>query len=723
MHTDEEALLLMLRRTLERDPLSRITLNELRNCSWICGTDALPRLLSLSAKNGSLVLPAPTPTRTATAGKGFSSPLRFEPTSAEDSKYSSNQDSLLPLIGLSAEKDSCISVLIVEDVFIIQKVLSKILRTLMPSEVELTVKVATDGDHAVTACQESRFDLVFMDIHLSSCSGIAAAGQVYQYEDERELPRTAIVGVTADPDEAVHRLCLDVGMTMVLQKPITPDAMRECLASHGLPVRTKDELAIFSITEEFSKGEVRGGAKRNAILRSYNQHIQSVNDSVASRSSRSSVRTSTAEATEGGAGHHLTAEPAPSTIVSLRTQSRNCMNAQRTMYNAGGDDSPDLDELELAAPVGVLAQAFFCAIGSVPAARLWPRLIARFRQHAAADQKRLLSEAKGSKRDIPREDFVKAGQEQEWWSLLVAEATAGDPYERPSVQAFAFMDKGLRAAQEDRLTVLPCPSTLLNDAERAASVGEGELLAAVFDGHGGCQASAFCARNLLSKTARHPDFLTDPVSALRSAFSECHETFVSRAIGVTDAGTTALVALVRGGELTVANAGDCRAVLASGGAPARQLTSLHLAADPQERAIVEARGGEVLYYCGTWRVNGMLGVTRSIGDIPCASSVTSEPEISIHTIAPEDEFVILATDGLWDVMSPQEAVQLVREARAEIDAETHAGVSECSSTSSMAQPLDHSVIPEALVADALDRGTGDNVSCVVVFLNEPSRPI
>jgi len=66
-----------------------------------------------------------------------------------------------------------------------------------------------------------------------------------------------------------------------------------------------------------------------------------------------------------------------------------------------------------------------------------------------------------------------------------------------------------------------------------------------------------------------------------------------------------------------------------------------------------------LEFYGVWRVNGDLAVSRAIGDQHLKPFVSAEPEVSTYKIQPEDQCLILATDGLWDEISSQEAVNQV----------------------------------------------------------------
>lgn len=69
-------------------------------------------------------------------------------------------------------------------------------------------------------------------------------------------------------------------------------------------------------------------------------------------------------------------------------------------------------------------------------------------------------------------------------------------------------------------------------------------------------------------------------------------------------------------------------------------------------------GGKLIYW-GRWRVEGVLAVSRSIGDVSLQPFVTAEPEIIEKNIEPEDEYLVLASDGLWDVMENEYVAKMV----------------------------------------------------------------
>lgn len=150
-------------------------------------------------------------------------------------------------------------------------------------------------------------------------------------------------------------------------------------------------------------------------------------------------------------------------------------------------------------------------------------------------------------------------------------------------------------------------------------------------------------------------------SCLIHAYEDVDAAFLASTPESQQSGCTALSVLVAGGELFVANVGDCRAVLCRNG-QALQLSKDQTAADATERARVEARGGKPAYHSDLdqWRINGEIAVSRSIGDRRLKPALTSTPEVLRYTLQEEDEFIVLATDGLWDVITNEEAIHMVK---------------------------------------------------------------
>ena len=111
-------------------------------------------------------------------------------------------------------------------------------------------------------------------------------------------------------------------------------------------------------------------------------------------------------------------------------------------------------------------------------------------------------------------------------------------------------------------------------------------------------------------------------------------------------------------------AGDSRCVLCRKG-KALPLSHDHKPADPVELGRIEAAGG---FVTEAGRINGNLNLSRALGDLkykgdfsrpPSKQIITAEPDVVKHDLQKGDEFIVLACDGIWDVMSNQQAVDFV----------------------------------------------------------------
>ncbi|KOO35445.1 protein phosphatase 1f [Chrysochromulina tobinii] len=186
-------------------------------------------------------------------------------------------------------------------------------------------------------------------------------------------------------------------------------------------------------------------------------------------------------------------------------------------------------------------------------------------------------------------------------------------------------------------------------------------LYAVYDGHGGARAAIFCAERMQGYLTRSSHFKArDLAKALHEAFRDCEADFIMVAgrEGLRD-GTTAVVALVEAKTLTVAHVGDSRGVLCRAGGETISITQDHKPELEAERRRIEALGGFVSHI-GCWRAMGILAMSRAIGDLFLKPYVSAEPDISTVQLEDTDEFVVLASDGVFDVFDNEQVVQIVQ---------------------------------------------------------------
>ncbi|CAB4302044.1 unnamed protein product [Prunus armeniaca] len=248
----------------------------------------------------------------------------------------------------------------------------------------------------------------------------------------------------------------------------------------------------------------------------------------------------------------------------------------------------------------------------------------------------------------------------------------------------------------------------------------------VYDGHGGADVARACRDRMHEVVAeaveleRIKNNKKDPVDwdwerVMEVCFGKMDEE-VSGIAAARTVGATAVVAVVTEDQVVVGNCGDCRAVLSRGGV-ALALSSDHKPDRVDELKRIEAAGGKIINWNGN-RVLGVLATSRSIGDKYMRPYVISKPEVTVTKRTEEDEFLILASDGLWDVISNEVACKVVNKCldgrirRISIHGEDHHHDHVRSHSTSEAA---------AVLADlAMARGSKDNISVIVVALSKTS---
>ncbi len=217
---------------------------------------------------------------------------------------------------------------------------------------------------------------------------------------------------------------------------------------------------------------------------------------------------------------------------------------------------------------------------------------------------------------------------------------------------------------------------------------------AVYDGHGGPRAAEYAAQHMHNHMQASPAWKArDASAAITDAFEATERDFLALAEreGLSD-GTTALVALVSLAEsrLTVGHVGDSRGVISRGGT-AVAITQDHKPELASERRRIESLGGFVSHV-GCWRTMGILAMSRAIGDLFLKPYVSAEPEVRSIAIDEKDEFVVLASDGIFDVFDNEQVVRIAAVGRSPQEA------------------------AELLTESAIVAGSLDNVTAVVVAL-------
>lgn len=219
----------------------------------------------------------------------------------------------------------------------------------------------------------------------------------------------------------------------------------------------------------------------------------------------------------------------------------------------------------------------------------------------------------------------------------------------------------------------------------------------VYDGHGGPETSRFVNEKLFPNVKK---FATEDqemsADVIKKAFLATEEEFLSvvreqwqYCPQIASVGTCCLVGVICNGLVYVANAGDSRVVLGRAdrgvrGVSAVQLSTEHNASYASVRDELQSMHPDdpkiVVLKHNVWRVKGLIQVSRSIGDAylkkqefnrepllakfrvskPFSKQILNpEPSIFIHKLNPKDQFLIFASDGLWEHLSNEEAVDIV----------------------------------------------------------------
>ncbi|KAI8919350.1 phosphatase 2C-like domain-containing protein [Powellomyces hirtus] len=236
---------------------------------------------------------------------------------------------------------------------------------------------------------------------------------------------------------------------------------------------------------------------------------------------------------------------------------------------------------------------------------------------------------------------------------------------------------------------------------------------AIFDGHAGKSAADWCGTHMHEnfETVLHENPTMPVPDLLNKSFL-----LTDRQLGERKgsySGCTAVVGYIRTEErpltddgesangkqtrrrrvLYTANAGDARAVLCRDGKAIR-LSYDHKGSDPAEAKRIVESGGFVMNN----RVNGVLAVTRSLGDISMKEWVIGSPYTTETVLDENDGFLILACDGIWDVCSDQTATDLIRDV------------------------MDPQQASEDLLDYALENFSTDNLSVMIVRLDQHYVP-
>lgn len=244
--------------------------------------------------------------------------------------------------------------------------------------------------------------------------------------------------------------------------------------------------------------------------------------------------------------------------------------------------------------------------------------------------------------------------------------------------------KGLRLTNEDHHTL---PHKAQN---KVFSFG-------IFDGHStrlckGDSVSLFLKNNLIKEMSKYPDKM-NKISYIKNAHKiidkklKKHMKKYSRICG----STSIVVSIFRNRTIVISNVGDSRAILSRNFKPII-LSTDHKPDNPIEKYRIEKMGGKIIFPKNSFnvpRINGMA-VSRSFGDYE-NPYITYKPDIIKIKLKKTDNFIVIACDGLWDVMNNFDVINFVKKNKAK------------------------SKMAKLLANEALKRGSTDNVSVIFIY--------
>lgn len=261
---------------------------------------------------------------------------------------------------------------------------------------------------------------------------------------------------------------------------------------------------------------------------------------------------------------------------------------------------------------------------------------------------------------------------------------------------YSISKRGKRDQNEDAENIIV---NLNNSDKTKAKIN----LYGVYDGHGGKFVSKYLSENL-------PQYFLNPQTVyplsgkyIRNSFKEIQNTLETKYENKsTYAGSTCLVAVDyvfdKRRFIDVMNVGDSRCIISRNN-KANIITTDHKPNWPDEKKRIVKMGGEIYYDGFDWRI-GDLSVSRAFGDLDNKPYISAVPEIFRYKINKDDQFMIIACDGLWDVFDNQEAINFIISNSYDLDR------NRINTKTNVAK----------LLADmALKKGTTDNVTIIIVF--------
>jgi len=268
---------------------------------------------------------------------------------------------------------------------------------------------------------------------------------------------------------------------------------------------------------------------------------------------------------------------------------------------------------------------------------------------------------------------------------------------------------GLRPKNEDDLFY----SLNLNNSSSQSDKKRNANIIGIFDGHGGPLVSKYLKEHLPKYFYNNTEsiFSSKNYEYILKVFDKMQTKLIKEVPQCKQMGSTALILNLEKGKgdtfnVQVTNIGDCRAVLCNEYFIAVPLTKDHKPMHWEEKIRIEKLGGKIIKEANDDpRING-LAVSRSFGDLDVLPYVTHVPEIFTYKINVNSKFIIVGCDGVWDVLTCQDAVDFVLKEMMTLPTylenyHTHTQKN----------------IAKKLGEHAIKKGSGDNISLLILFFN------
>ena len=262
--------------------------------------------------------------------------------------------------------------------------------------------------------------------------------------------------------------------------------------------------------------------------------------------------------------------------------------------------------------------------------------------------------------------------------------------------------KGRRDENQDKHNVV------INNDNKFDNMAMSNLYG-IYDGHGGKFVSAFLSKNLpnlfLDKNLQYPLKRKTILEKYNELNSKLKNNYYEMA---RQTGSTCLVVLQYKSEcndyINVINTGDSRCILCRDNL-AIPLTKDHKPNWPEERSRIVKIGGKIYFDGDDYRIKD-LSVSRAFGDYDATPFLTYVPDIYRYKLEGGDKFIVMACDGVWDVLSNQDVVNFILTECFDVTTEKRNGNSDDAGNN----------VATKLGEYAISKGSGDNITIIVIFL-------